>query len=439
MPIDLESTGSGGQDSYFLTFGQLSVWRDMDWAPRHRWHEANNAEQIDLPHPVSVHRLKQALRRLDAKHESIRTVYDVSDPGQPLQRLLPPTEEPALEVVAAGSVTVEELRDRMLHRAFDLRVDRQLRVAAVSTSADTSDEATVERLLLCAHHIAMDTWSIRLLMQDLVAMLGCGGQEIPPAPDSLIAIAREQRTSALWRSRQEAGQRYFRRVYQQDSAQFDDQADEHPGLHAIVESRALYQAAYALAERCTVSVATVLTAAYADALAECSTGPLLRIGLMSSNRFAERWDNLITSMNQWVPIMVSADTAEDFQVRLESLQQDAVRAYRLGIYNLDEFTPQALGISRSAAEIRPLAGFNFITPEPGLYDDGEVAAGAPPVHWQEVFTNFGSRCYLRVYETDEGTIRLQIFTNGLSRDTVTRLLSRMHEVVVTNATRAVRH
>jgi len=116
-----------------------------------------------------------------------------------------------------------------------------------------------------------------------------------------------------------------------------------------------------------------------------------------------------------------------------------MRAYRLGIYNLDEFTPQALGISRSAEEIRPLAGFNFISPARALYDDGEVEAAAPPVHWQEVFTTFGSRCYLRVFDTDDTTIRLQIFTNGLSRDTVTGLLSRIHEVVVTNAARVVHH
>jgi len=437
MSTHPESGASDGEQSYPLTFGQLSVWRGIEPLPRRRWHEANNLEQLDLPQPVSIHRLKQALKRVDAKHESLRTVYDLSDPRQPQQRLLPPTENPPLEVVPAGSATVDELRRTSLHRPFDIRVDRQMRVLAISTSADTSDEAFTDRLLVCEHHMSMDAWSFLLLKQDLLAMLRCGGQEVPPAPDSLITIAREQRTSTLWRTRQEAAQRHFRQVYLQDTAEFDDQADGHGGLHAILESKALHRAAYTLAQRYTVSVATVLTAAYADALAACSTGQLLRIYLMSSNRFAERWDNLITSMNQTVPTMVAADTTEEFGARLMNLQQITMRAYRLGIYNVDEFTPSALGITRSPEQIRPMAGLNFISPSKALYDDEEIGDVAPPVHWQEVFTTYDSRCYLRVFDTDDGTIRLQIFTNGLSRGTVIGLLNRIYQVVTTNAANPV--
>jgi len=88
MSIDLESSGSGGEDSYPLTFGQLSVWRDIDWVPRAAGTRPTLPSSSTCRTRFRWHRLKQALKRLDAKHESIRTVYDVSDPRRPLQRLL---------------------------------------------------------------------------------------------------------------------------------------------------------------------------------------------------------------------------------------------------------------------------------------------------------------------------------------------------------------
>jgi hypothetical protein len=51
-----------------LTFGQLSVWRDIDRLPRARWQEANMSNTFGFPEPVSRRRLCQALTRLQAKH-----------------------------------------------------------------------------------------------------------------------------------------------------------------------------------------------------------------------------------------------------------------------------------------------------------------------------------------------------------------------------------
>ena len=84
-----------------LTFGQMSVWRDIAGLPRARWQEANIFHSFDFPKPVSRRQLCQVLTELDAKHESLRTVYDIDDPAEPRQRLLPPQPVTELEVVYA--------------------------------------------------------------------------------------------------------------------------------------------------------------------------------------------------------------------------------------------------------------------------------------------------------------------------------------------------
>ncbi|MFD0530451.1 MSMEG_1061 family FMN-dependent PPOX-type flavoprotein [Kitasatospora arboriphila] len=72
-----------------LSHGQLSVWRDVEGLPRHRWHEANTWTHWTVPDGVGTGRVRQALHALGARHQSLHTVYDFGDPAAPRQVLRP--------------------------------------------------------------------------------------------------------------------------------------------------------------------------------------------------------------------------------------------------------------------------------------------------------------------------------------------------------------
>ena len=417
-----------------LTFGQLSVWRDIDRLPRARWQEANMSNTFSFPEPVSRRRLCQALTRIQAKHESTRTCYDVSDPQRPRQRLLPSQPITDVEVVTGdqAAAATEALRAK----PFDLTRDRLLRVLAIADGpvSDDPDAAVLTRIMLCLHHIAADGWSLGLLWTDLLAMLGIGGQELPEPPNSLLEVAREQHTGSGWAVKLKATQRHFRSVLQTPATDFSRRDADAGVLEAAVETSWLAVAAQELADAHKVSMATVFTAAYLDAVAGfCGPGPI-RIGLMTSNRFLQRWQHQVTSMNQLIPITVEADPDVPFAERLQPVQLATMRAYRIGLYDVDRVTPAALGIPIEQAQLGYVCTFNLMDMANPEYPDPDGPSDAdPPVHWEPVFNQIAAGCYLRVYQTTAGTVRLRMRTGGLPRETIAGILIATHRRVIDGA------
>src|SRR5438309_11675522 len=97
----LNRSGEGRvTDNVLLSYGQLSVWRDIDDLPRARWHEANFGARLRLPEGggFTADEVIAAVRGLGVRHESLRTRYTTADPDKPLQRVLPPGSESDVDV-----------------------------------------------------------------------------------------------------------------------------------------------------------------------------------------------------------------------------------------------------------------------------------------------------------------------------------------------------
>jgi hypothetical protein len=415
-----------------LTFGQMSVWRDIAGLPRDRWQEANIFHGFEFPKPVSRRQLCQVLTELDAKHESLRTVYEIDDPAEPRQRVLPPQPVTELEVVYADTEDVDARTVELHRRPFDLRVDRPVRVLAVATGSPSEDPdlPNLTGMVFCWHHISCDGWSVGLLVMDVLALLGFGGEPQLDPPSSLRRVAEEQRSSSFWQTKLKSTQKHFRTVYQAQVAGFADRDPERGGLQAAIESAPLYTAVQKLVAEHNVSLSTVLTAAFADALRPyCEPGPI-RMGLMTSNRFTERWRYYVTSMNQLIPILIEGDPDGDFIGRLPEVGVNAMRAYRLGMFDVDQVTPAALGLDLDPSEVGSLCMLNVMDFAPGEFP-GELADGQQPeLHWEPVYNNIRSGCYLRVYDTTAGTIRLRLRTGGLTEDTLAGILLGIHRRVL---------
>ncbi|MGC0344706.1 amino acid adenylation domain-containing protein/FkbM family methyltransferase [Streptomyces sp. SAI-218] len=119
--------------------------------------------------------LADALRDVLARHEALRTVFPAAD-GEPYQHVVPVEElhwelEPVDLVGAAAHEVTEAIRQRARH-AFDLAQDVPFKAWLLRTGPDEHG------LMLVAHHIASDGWSLAPLARDLSAAYAarCAGQ-----------------------------------------------------------------------------------------------------------------------------------------------------------------------------------------------------------------------------------------------------------------------
>jgi hypothetical protein len=314
-----------------------------------------------------------------------------------------------------------------------------LRVLAIVDAGEPADqpdrrtEPLISRLTLCLHHLAADGWSVGLIWTDLLALLGIAGEPLPAPPSSLCAVAEEQRSGGSWQQKLKASQRHFRSVYQAEVAEFADRDGDRGALQATLESHRLAGAAEQLAEQHKVSVATVFTAAFLDAIApHCRPGPI-RIGLMTSNRFLQRWQHQVTTMNQLIPVIADGDPAAEFGSRLADIQLATMRAYRLGLFDVDAVTPAALGLDLPPGRANPLCMFNIVEDAGVEFADPDDPL-APKVHWEPVFTTIRAGCYLRAYRTTGHSVRLRLRTGGLTADTCAAIVTGSYRRIIDAAT-----
>ncbi|MFJ7209114.1 amino acid adenylation domain-containing protein [Streptomyces sp. NPDC098789] len=164
-----------------LSFAQQRMWLFDRFAPGNPAYHVPTAVRIDGPlDPVA---LAAALRALMARHEVLRTVVAETD-GAPVQRVLPVGEAPlTVREIAAGE-RATDLVDAFVTRPFDLAAEAPLRALLLRTGP------TEHLLVLVIHHIALDGWSMGVLVEDLAALYD--GHTPEPLPVQYADYARWQ-------------------------------------------------------------------------------------------------------------------------------------------------------------------------------------------------------------------------------------------------------
>ena len=112
--------------------------------------------------------MREALRRLIAGHETLRTVFTEAgeDDAEAIgyQRVLPADEcTPELRIVDATPDELDDLLVEASRYPFDLAHDLPIRATLVRTAPDDA------HLMVLVHHIAADEWSATPLVADLSA------------------------------------------------------------------------------------------------------------------------------------------------------------------------------------------------------------------------------------------------------------------------------
>jgi amino acid adenylation domain-containing protein len=157
----------------------------------------NVAAAVRLSGSIDRQRLESALQVIVRRHEVLRTNFVRSVSGEPDQRIAEPSSAPAfrlaIETVRGSDLTATE---RAMHsraeaearRPFDLASDPLLRVTLL-------EHATLDPiLLLVAHHIVIDGWSMGLLLREL-SELYRAHERLPDLPIQYADYAAWETTS----------------------------------------------------------------------------------------------------------------------------------------------------------------------------------------------------------------------------------------------------
>jgi len=168
-----------------LSATQFSMWTMQHLEPNSIVYNLHLA--LCIAGALERERLRQAFRCLAERHPMLRTVYRTDGNGGVIQQVMPVAELPDFFTAVDASAWPEpQLQSDMARRAaepFDLTTGPLLRIACYVhgkpglkndpfCSPECSDGQslpieTCYTLLICAHHIAVDLWSVLILVSEL--------------------------------------------------------------------------------------------------------------------------------------------------------------------------------------------------------------------------------------------------------------------------------
>ncbi|MFJ6215505.1 condensation domain-containing protein [Streptomyces sp. NPDC092296] len=391
-----------------LSYGQLSVWRDVRGLGRDRWHEANTRTiwRLSPDEEHGVREVEDAILSLAGRHESLRTVYGLTDPFAPTQRVLPSVGEVDSGVVECRPEEFDAVLTELAAGPFDLRTAPSWRCRILTQGGRPRSVVMVK------HHITADGWSNGVLKSDFHTALRSGAPVDAPAPPTARELAAWQRSDG-GRARRAALIAYWERIFGLAAAPLR-RASPDEAFQCTVRSRRAYGQARRLADRLSVPLSSVVLAAFAWTVARAAGPGTLVAQLMSSNRFTPPWKNVISSMNQWTAAAVTA-APEEFPPFLGHVHAQSLLAYRHGMYDVDEVDAVRDRVRDGREPYEATCAFNFLADAAPPPD----AAPESGLLWEVPFSRIGHPCYLRA--TDEGgeTLELRLRTMGIA-DTLTR-------------------
>ena len=173
-------TARGGEVA-LASYGQQRMWFFERLQPGSAVYTVQHTET--LTGPFDVEALQRALDALICRHDALHATFEERD-GRPVQMIHPPAPaELALYDVTdrphdARIREIERVVHEMANASFDLARGPLMRFAAVAV------ERNQQVLVMAAHHIVFDLWSVGVFSRDLAALYGAFRAGRPsPLPD----------------------------------------------------------------------------------------------------------------------------------------------------------------------------------------------------------------------------------------------------------------
>ncbi|MET9831649.1 amino acid adenylation domain-containing protein [Streptomyces sp. NPDC006385] len=165
-----------------LSFAQRRLWFLDQMVPGSPAY--NVPMSFRLRGPLRREVLQRAVDEIVHRHESLRTVLPSED-GEPWQRILPRADVPVEFVdLTADPGALDALVAEAARRPFDLAAGPLLRVTLYRL------EPELHVVLLNAHHVVVDGWSLGLFWQELLTLYQAFSEGRPsPLPELRIQYA----------------------------------------------------------------------------------------------------------------------------------------------------------------------------------------------------------------------------------------------------------
>ncbi|GAA5051248.1 hypothetical protein HNP84_006496 [Thermocatellispora tengchongensis] len=286
--VTLRFTGSrGGQGP--ATWGQRAIWRLI-----HRLGEADPFYNIPWTLPIAgragLGTVLDALRTLVERHEALRTTCEQTPAGL-VQRVARTGELTVGVFDASGARPLTEAKRiaaDLAAKTFDYGVDLPVRCAVVL------EGDRPRAIAFGLSHLAVDGWALDLIAGECRALIF--GDDLPePSWQPLDQAAFEQGPRGA--ARGERSLRHWESLLRQGPLNLFDLPrviPEEPRFVRLgMESAAAARAARTLAERWSISTASVLTAASVTLLATVTGHSDLNMQLVVSNRHIPRIGRMV--------------------------------------------------------------------------------------------------------------------------------------------------
>ncbi|MCW1912297.1 amino acid adenylation domain-containing protein [Luteolibacter sp. GHJ8] len=162
-----------GRDAGLLTHSQERMWFLHELEPQSAAYHVFGA--LEMSGPLDLMALEQAYQRVLQHHSILRSRHRSVD-GQPVVWIDDSTPPPIEHAKAFGKEAMDGSLKTFALRPFDLVNSPPIRALLVESGKDRHVFA------LCAHHIAADGWSVRVLVRDLAACYSAYAQGKQPTP-----------------------------------------------------------------------------------------------------------------------------------------------------------------------------------------------------------------------------------------------------------------
>ena len=296
------------------TEAQREVWL-ADQLGRDASLAYNESASLHFRGPLDREAMQIALVAMVTRHEALRATIG-PDGGELLIGAEPrlPLEFLDLRGLAPADATtrVEAVRQLAVETPFDLGQGPLIRATLVSTG-DAAHE-----LVLTAHHVVCDGWSLGVLAHDLMQLYRAALDDAPTtlAPAPSFAEHALADGSAEMRAQREADERYWLAVHQGGGTPLDLPCDRArpAGTRSFASRRedllldpTLAKAVRALSARLGCSLFATLFGTYAALLARLSGSTDLTIGVPAAGQAAAGLDGLVGHCINLLPVRLQLD------------------------------------------------------------------------------------------------------------------------------------
>ncbi|MFL1491454.1 non-ribosomal peptide synthase/polyketide synthase [Pseudomonas antarctica] len=305
-----------------LSFAQERQWFLWQLDPSSAAYHVPTA--LRLRGQLDICALERAFQALVVRHEPLRTTF-VQDAEQTWQ-VIHPTLAMPVEQARAEAAAIQACVEQEIQRPFNLRTGPLMRVKLLVIAPDH------HVLVITQHHIICDGWSMRVMVDELVALYQ-GQAQLPALPIQYADYAVWQRH---WMA---AGEKQRQLDYWQQRL-----GEEHPVLElpldhprpAVQSLRGARQQVQleatlladlkALAQREDVTVFMLLLASFQTLLHRYSGQNRLRVGVPIANRNRLETERLIGFFVNTQVIQVDLDGQMAFNQLLAQVKQRALEA-----------------------------------------------------------------------------------------------------------------